>query len=61
MQVQRTYGCSISDPATKDLVATWFRAVLDPEAIARAIAYAIDQPDDVDVNEAIVRPVAQRI
>jgi NADP-dependent 3-hydroxy acid dehydrogenase YdfG len=54
-------GDSISDPATKDLLATWFRAVLDPEAIARAIAYAIEQPDDVDVNEVIVRPVAQRI
>jgi NADP-dependent 3-hydroxy acid dehydrogenase YdfG len=54
-------GDSISDPETKELVATWFKAVLDPDAIACAVAYAIDQPDDVDVNEVIVRPVAQTI
>ncbi len=30
-----------------------------PDAIARAIAYAIEQPDDVDVNEIVVRPTAQ--
>ena len=35
-----------------------FRAIaLTPDAIARAIAYAVEQPDDVDVNELIVRPV----
>jgi NADP-dependent 3-hydroxy acid dehydrogenase YdfG len=28
------------------------------DAIARAIAYAVEQPDDVDVNEVIVRPTA---
>jgi NADP-dependent 3-hydroxy acid dehydrogenase YdfG len=32
---------------------------LPPNAIARAIAFAIEQPDDVDVNELIVRPTAQ--
>jgi len=30
------------------------------EAVAAAIAYAIGQPPDVDVNEVIVRPTAQR-
>jgi NADP-dependent 3-hydroxy acid dehydrogenase YdfG len=28
------------------------------EAIGRAIAFAIEQPDDVDVNVMIVRPTA---
>jgi len=32
---------------------------ISPEAIARAIAFAIEQPADVDVNEIIVRPTAQ--
>jgi NADP-dependent 3-hydroxy acid dehydrogenase YdfG len=32
---------------------------LPPDAIARAIAFAIEQPADVDVNEMIVRPTAQ--
>jgi NADP-dependent 3-hydroxy acid dehydrogenase YdfG len=36
-----------------------FRKVaLTPDAIARAVAYAIEQPVDVDVNEIIVRPTA---
>lgn len=36
-----------------------FRSVAIPaDAIARAIAYAVEQPDDVDVNEIIVRPTA---
>jgi NADP-dependent 3-hydroxy acid dehydrogenase YdfG len=32
---------------------------IPPEAIARAIAFAIEQPADVDVNEIVVRPTAQ--
>jgi NADP-dependent 3-hydroxy acid dehydrogenase YdfG len=32
---------------------------IQPEAIARAIAFAIEQPADVDVNELVVRPTAQ--
>jgi NADP-dependent 3-hydroxy acid dehydrogenase YdfG len=36
-----------------------FREVAIPaEAISKAISFAIDQPDDVDVNEIIVRPTA---
>ncbi len=36
-----------------------YRAVALPAAaIANAIAFAIDQPADVDVNEIIVRPAA---
>jgi NADP-dependent 3-hydroxy acid dehydrogenase YdfG len=31
-----------------------------PDAIARAIAFAIEQPPDVDVNEIVVRPTAQK-
>jgi len=30
-----------------------------PAAVARAIAFAIDQPADVEVGEIIVRPTAQ--
>ncbi|MFC9849339.1 SDR family oxidoreductase [Streptomyces sp. NPDC060223] len=32
---------------------------IPPEAIARAIAFAMEQPDTVDVNEIVVRPTAQ--
>jgi len=32
---------------------------IPPTAIARAIAFAIEQPDEIDVNEIVVRPTAQ--
>ncbi|WP_306205212.1 SDR family oxidoreductase [Actinoplanes sp. RD1] len=32
---------------------------MHPDAIAQAIAYAIDQPAEVDVNEIVIRPTAQ--
>jgi NADP-dependent 3-hydroxy acid dehydrogenase YdfG len=53
-------GDDISDQGTKDLLVGWRKAsALTPDAIARAIAYAVEQPDDVDVNEVIVRPITQ--
>lgn len=50
---------SISDEEAKDLMKTYRRDALPAAAIARAIAYAIEQPADVDVNELVVRPTAQ--
>ncbi|MET0190379.1 MAG: SDR family oxidoreductase, partial [Pseudonocardia sediminis] len=41
------------------LVASRERFAIPPAAIARAIAFAVEQPDDVDVNEIVVRPTAQ--
>ncbi|MGW8783207.1 SDR family oxidoreductase [Streptomyces sp. NPDC055796] len=32
---------------------------IPPDAIARAIAYAVEQPDNVDVGDIVVRPTAQ--
>jgi NADP-dependent 3-hydroxy acid dehydrogenase YdfG len=32
---------------------------MPPDAIARAIAFAIEQPADIDVNEIVIRPTAQ--
>lgn len=32
---------------------------LSPDAVARAIAFAIEQPDGVDVGDIVVRPTAQ--
>jgi NADP-dependent 3-hydroxy acid dehydrogenase YdfG len=32
---------------------------ISPDAIAKAVAYAIDQPADYDVNEILLRPTAQ--
>ncbi len=35
------------------------KTAMPPEAIARAIAFAIEQPTTIDVSEIIVRPTAQ--
>ena len=34
---------------------------IDADAVARAIAYAIEQPKDVNTNEIILRPTAQTL
>jgi NADP-dependent 3-hydroxy acid dehydrogenase YdfG len=49
-------GDDISDATARDYVKELRKKALTPDAIARAIAYAVEQPDDVDVNEVIVRP-----
>ena len=41
------------------IVASMEKFAMSPDAIARAIAFAIEQPADVDVGEIIVRPTAQ--
>ncbi len=52
---------SISDLKLKKLAIEKFRTNLLPAAaIARAVAYAVSQPSDVDVNELVVRPTAQK-
>lgn len=48
----------LTDDTAKAAMRAFRRIALPPDAIARAIAYAIAQPDDVDVSELIVRPTA---
>jgi NADP-dependent 3-hydroxy acid dehydrogenase YdfG len=50
----------ISDPELwRAAIEDYRRDLLPAEAIARAVAYAVAQPPDVDVNELVVRPTAQ--
>lgn len=49
---------SISDVVARETMREFRRIAIDADAIARAISYAIEQPDDVDVSEIIVRPTA---
>lgn len=49
---------SISDAAGRDEMKAFRRIAIPADAIARAIGYAIEQPDEVDVSEIIVRPTA---
>ena len=54
--VETELGNDITDPAAKGALQQFRKAALQPDAIARAIRFAIEQPDGVDVNEIIVRP-----
>lgn len=49
---------TISDPAARDLMKSWRSITISPDAVAASIAYAISQPQDVDVSEIVVRPTA---
>ena len=51
-------GDDISDPQVAAALKDWRQKSLTPDAIARAIRYALEQPNGVDVNEVIVRPTA---
>jgi NADP-dependent 3-hydroxy acid dehydrogenase YdfG len=50
---------SISDAEARELMKTYRRDALPASAIASAIAYAIGQPTNIDINELVVRPTAQ--
>jgi NADP-dependent 3-hydroxy acid dehydrogenase YdfG len=58
--VRTDFAESMTNPEMKDkILGTMGEMAIGPDAIARAIAFAIEQPADVDVNEIIVRPTAQ--
>jgi len=42
-----------------DAVADFYKSAIPAESVARAIAFAIEQPADVDVNEIVLRPTSQ--
>jgi hypothetical protein len=49
---------TISDPTARERMIGYHKMAIEPDAIGRAILYAIEQPSDVDVNEIVVRPLA---
>ncbi|KUP21252.1 SDR family oxidoreductase [Paenibacillus sp. DMB5] len=58
--VQTNFTESLTDPALREqLASVRDKLAMTPDAIARAIAYAIEQPHDIDVNEIVIRPTAQ--
>ncbi len=50
---------TISDPALKKRMDDYRKIAIPAEAIARAMAFAIGQPANVDINEILVRPTSQ--
>lgn len=55
--VESELAHTITDPVAASAMVDYRSIALTPDAIARAIAYAVEQPEDVDVSELIVRPV----
>lgn len=54
--VESELADAITDPATAAMMQEWRAVALRPDAIARAVRFAIEQPEDVDVSEIVVRP-----
>jgi len=52
---------AISDPELKSVIVEDSKIGIEPASIARAIAFAIEQPSDVAINEMIVRPTVQEL
>lgn len=45
--------------AAREVVMDIYKTSIPASAVARAIAFAIEQPADVDINEIVLRPTAQ--
>lgn len=56
--VESELADTISDDTARKAMREFRRIAITPDAIARAIAYAVEQPADVDVSEIVVRPTA---
>ncbi|BCM81639.1 SDR family oxidoreductase [Methylobacterium indicum] len=54
--VESELADTITDPAAAEAMKVYRAIALQPDAIGRAVRYALEQPDDVDVNEIVVRP-----
>jgi NADP-dependent 3-hydroxy acid dehydrogenase YdfG len=54
--VESELADSISDETARRRMQEYRRIALSPGAIGRAVRWALEQPDDVDVNELTVRP-----
>ncbi|MGE7843686.1 SDR family oxidoreductase [Lysinibacillus sp. NPDC093712] len=51
----------ISDANLKHSIKKQSEIAIHPNSIARAIAFAIEQPSDVAINELIIRPTIQQL
>jgi NADP-dependent 3-hydroxy acid dehydrogenase YdfG len=52
----------ITDPESADAIQGYYEAVAIPaDSFARAVAFAIEQPENVDINEVLFRPTRQEL
>ncbi|WP_174846933.1 SDR family oxidoreductase [Yersinia artesiana] len=53
--VESELADTITDQTAAEAMKSFRAIALQPDAIARAVRYVIEQPEDVDVNEIVVR------
>jgi NADP-dependent 3-hydroxy acid dehydrogenase YdfG len=58
--VESELADTITDPVAAEAMKTYRAIALQPDAIGRAVRFAIEQPDGVDVNEIVIRPTASK-
>ncbi len=49
----------IDDPDIREQLKDRMAAGISPDAVARAVAFAIEQPDDVEIGDITIRPTSQ--
>ena len=54
--VESELASTITDPTAAEAMTSYRAIALKPAAIGRAVRFAIEQPEDVDVSEIVVRP-----
>lgn len=53
---------SVTDPGAAERIRKFYAEIAIPaESFARAVAFAISQPEEVDVNEILFRPTRQEL
>lgn len=52
---------SIGDPEASQNIDQLYQIAIAPDAVAQAIVYALEQPQEVDINEILLRPTAQEL
>jgi len=50
---------SITDPVVAEGARKVYEIAISADSFARAVSFAISQPEDVDINEILFRPTAQ--
>ncbi len=52
---------SSSDEATRKNLREFYKMAIPAGSVARAIAYAIEQPAEVEIDEVVIRPTAEEL
>lgn len=53
---------SVTEPDVAERVHKFYEAIAIPaDSFARAVSFAMSQPEDVDVNEILFRPTRQEL